>query len=51
MKSLDEEDLADKIHKFKENHNIKKVTYSTCPYSTDMFHKVWHCILIEYGLI
>lgn len=48
IKSLDEEELEKKIHKFKEKRHIVQVQYSTCPYQNNLFNKVWHCVMIEY---
>lgn len=48
MKSLDEADLAKQMNKFAETHYIVQTQYSTCPYNTDIFHKVYHSVMLEY---
>ena len=48
MKSLDENDLALKIDKFEETHYIVDRQYSICPYNTEIYHKVWHCVMLVY---
>ena len=48
FKSLSENDLAREMNKFRETHYIIQTQYSTCPYITDIYHQVWHCVMVEY---